>query len=180
MFQEGADLYRAGQFALAIKSFDKAIEADPKNGDFWLARAKARQRLGDADWLQAALTDFREAERLLDNGDGLIGQADCLTCSDQHAKAFAIYKEASAKGQRSARVLNNLAAYYIRQGGKADLADADKLLREAANLDSEMQEVGVNQLLLQNKLNKNRNLPRPPFGGSLQVQFVDPLEGRLF
>ena len=44
--EEGNELYKQGQYDRAIRSYDKAIEIDPKNSELWNSRGLALCHLG--------------------------------------------------------------------------------------------------------------------------------------
>jgi len=59
--RQGIQKLTHGNFYEALQAFTSAIRHDPSNGDAWLRRAQARQRVGD---LVGAETDYDETVRL--------------------------------------------------------------------------------------------------------------------
>ncbi len=137
--RRGLEYYDQGRYELAVECFDNAIRAAPEDfGDAMLARGKAHLKLNDP---RAAFEDFRAAIEQEPSASASAGMGYCLSQLRSHKEAILYYRMALSMGNRSAALLNNIGYTYVKLHL---LEDAEALLKQAAELDGELQAAHYN------------------------------------
>lgn len=185
--QDGERHYRAGQYPDAIACFTKAIEADPENRAYLLARGFAHFK--HREWLKAI--------KDLDGGDPEHNNPQACACRGFYLALSQDYPAAinenlkAARTLSSAEVWNNLAYSYLMvpvegtakerlQRAKERLLkmesnylEAERSLQEALALDGNLRAAHYNRAVLDLR---KRQLPQNqhycPKAGVAEIQWV--------
>jgi serine/threonine protein kinase/Tfp pilus assembly protein PilF len=111
-YQEGVAAYGRGEFGLAVKLFDRALEKEETSRAYW-ARARAEQNLGD---IRAAEADYARADQLAPEARNKAMLAYCLLLRGDISTANMNSFRAINDGFASAEVFNNLGLACSRVG----------------------------------------------------------------
>jgi serine/threonine protein kinase/Flp pilus assembly protein TadD len=154
--KQGREFYRLGKYDKAVEAFDRALETDNDNADFFFARGRAYQQMGKTD---AAMRSYEAADtRYLDAGDpdarhGLVcaSRAYCLNLSEHPKQAIELYKQAINAHFDNALIHNNLGYSYsvTRDANNSDESKAAvRELTIALQMDGNLQAAYHNRALL--------------------------------
>lgn len=141
--QKGMDLYQHGRYAEAIEYFNRVDRLDPKNADVQFARGRTFQKLGQ---LEAAESAFLKSYELRPEGKTAALLGYCLAQLDYYPEAIAQNQAALERGLVTAEVLNNSGFSHLK---RQQLKEAEKDLREAINLNGNLQAPHLNLALLE-------------------------------
>lgn len=135
---QGKRLYEQGQFAQAISTFQKAVNANPRNPDAYYNMASTYYYLGkqqnNATWTQQAEQLYRRALVIDPNHtDAHRGLAAVLVESGRSGEAFQMLQAWQARAPFSAEPLIELARLQSEFGNRSN---AMQTLANALNVDS--------------------------------------------
>lgn len=140
--------YEKGSYAQAKHLVNQVLQLEPENVDGLMLRGRTYVRLDD---LHSANADFNEADRLRPDGIARVWRGYCFQLIRQPDAAKLAYEGARALKVKCSALPNNLGAVYL---DKSDLANAEKVLREALKKDAASQALhhNLSQLCLKKGL----------------------------
>ena len=135
---QGRRLYEQGQFAEALQTFQKALQANPRNADAYYNMAATYYFLGkqhqNSQWLQQAEPLYRHALNLdPDHADAYRGLSALMTESGRSGDAFQLVQNWRASVPYSAEPVIELARMYRESG---NTQQSLQLLVDALHIDS--------------------------------------------
>ncbi len=143
---KGLEDYRHGRYQEALNKLSEAIRADPENVQAHFARGRAFQQMDD---MESAFAAYQKAYQLNPDGITAACMGYCLARTGFHPGAI-VYSDEAIKGRCStAEVFNNRGYSHLKL---RKLAEAEKDLAKAEQLDARLQAIHYNRALLE--LNK--------------------------
>ena len=142
-FRQGVAFYQAGRDEFALRSLNASLDADPRQSEVLIARARVYQRRSN---FNLAFADYETANQIDPSPRTDASTGYCLNNlgQDQHAASY--YRLALDGGNVSPAVLNNLGYCWLRLGR---LDDAEACLCRALRADDRLQAPHYNLVLLQ-------------------------------
>lgn len=136
---QGKRLYDQGQYAQAIKKFQRSLQTNPRNADAYYNLASTYYFLGKSQrnpsWIQAADQLYRSALNLdPKHADAYRGLASLMVENGRTQDAFQLVQNWRASQPGSAEPLVELARMYRETGNRTQ---ATQLLVDALNVDSD-------------------------------------------